>query len=133
VAERLLQGLKANLRRRFTSGLKPRPPKEEEIFWGFGDVGRSLEKSGQAEDGALKGRRYVLKVGPLKANGGEVNSPLQGVRSREDGEINSPLQVLGEEGHGSAVPLRAGGKAGPSLCFGMTALGRERGDDLCGG
>src|SRR5260370_9589971 len=53
--------------------------------------------------------------------------------AREDGEINSPLRDAGEDGHGSAVPLRAGGKAGPSLCFGMTALGRERGDDLCGG
>src|SRR5258707_14342105 len=53
--------------------------------------------------------------------------------AREDGEISSPLQDAGEDGHGSAVTLRAGGKAGPSLCFGMTALGRERGDDLCGG
>ncbi len=34
-----LQGLKANLRGRLTSGLKPRPPKEEEDFWGFGEVG----------------------------------------------------------------------------------------------
>ncbi len=38
--------------------------------------------------------------------------------AREDGEISSPLQDAGEDGHGSAVPLRAGGKAGPSLCFG---------------
>src|SRR5260370_41020218 len=67
------------------------------------------------------------------ARAGRVGMTFVSLGAREDGEITSPLQDAGEDGHGSAVPLGAGGKAGPSLCFGLTALGRERGDDLCGG
>src|SRR5216684_453690 len=85
-------------------------------------------KLGTSGNDALKGRRYILKVGPPKANGGEVNSPLQGRKRRWARQSRAPtvgMATAGEiqkrrfrpEGRGrdKSRPYMRRETAGPSL------------------
>jgi hypothetical protein len=63
-------------------------------------------KVGQAEDGALKGRRYILEVGPPKAGwpSEATAGEIQKRRLRPEGG-----------GRDKSRPYMRGGTAGPSL------------------